>query len=48
MSKAKDKENLPIKVSIYTTDSHSITICRAYQFVPYNYEAITEYLVITQ
>ena len=46
MAKAKSSDNLPIKVDIYTTDSHSITLCRAYQFVPYNFEPITEYQVI--
>ena len=45
-AKAKSNENLPIKVVIYTTASKSIAICRAYQFVPYTYEAITGFTVI--
>ena len=45
-SKAKNSENLPIKVDMFTTVSQSITIVQASQFVPYNYEAITEYKVI--
>ena len=44
---AKDRRshNLPIKVTMYATASYSIAICRAYNFVPYTFEAITEYKV---
>ena len=35
-------DNLPVKVELYSTASHSIVICRAYHFVPYTYEPLTE------
>ena len=41
----KNDTNLPIKVEIYTTPSNSITIYRVYNFVPYTYEPITEFIV---
>lgn len=46
MTKDRMNDNLPIKVTIYATPSNSIAICRAYHFVPYSYEPITEYKVI--
>lgn len=46
MEKAKSSNNLPVMATVHKTASHSIVICRAYQFVPYTYEAMTEYVVI--
>ena len=42
----KNNPNLPVKLTMYTTASQSIIICRLYNFVPYTYEAITDYKVI--
>lgn len=46
MERAKSNNNLPVMATVHKTASHSIVICRAYQFVPYTYEAMTEYVVI--
>lgn len=45
-SKDRMNDNLPIKVTLYATASKSIIICRAYHFIPYSYEPITEYKII--
>jgi hypothetical protein len=44
-SKARASNNLPVKVELYSTVSESIVLYRAYSFVPYTYEPITEYEV---
>ncbi len=46
LSKDRMNDNLPIKVTLHATASKSIIICRAYHFVPYSYEPITEYKII--
>ena len=44
--KAKSSESLPVKVDMLATESYSIALCRVYRFIPYTYEAVTEYMVI--
>ena len=45
-AKAKSSDNLPVKVKMLTTGSYSVALCRVYRFIPYTYEAVTEYMVI--
>ena len=44
-SQAKEKNSLPIKVEMYETASGSIVLYRVYNFIPYTYEPITDYLI---
>lgn len=46
MAKAKRSDSLPVKVDMLATESYSIALCRIYRFIPYTYEAVTEYMVI--
>ena len=46
MAKAKSSDSLPVKVDMLATESYSIALCRVYRFIPYTYEAVTEYMVI--
>ena len=46
MAKAKSSDSLPVKVNMLATESYSIALCRVYRFIPYTYEAVTEYMVI--
>ena len=44
-SEAKDRNSMPIKVEMYETASGSIVLYRVYNFIPYTYEPVTDYIV---
>lgn len=42
-AEAKDGSNYPLKVELYSTEKGNVAIYRIYHFIPYTYEALTEY-----
>lgn len=44
-SEAKERNSMPIKVEMYETASGSIVLYRVYNFIPYTYEPVTDYIV---
>ena len=44
-SEANDRNSMPIKVEMYETASGSIVLYRVYNFIPYTYEPLTDYIV---
>ena len=44
-SEAKERNSMPIKVEMYETASGSIVLYRVYNFIPYIYEPLTDYIV---